>query len=252
MRDGNTLIGWGLATATYPTNRMPAAVGCACNADGTVLVQCGTQDIGTGTYTIDDAGRGRCAGLPLERVRFELGDSNLPPRRFRRVDDHRASVARPLRRRAQAVRDKMCDLALADRMPDGRHRATVAAGRRRGGRRRSGRVAIADLLGRSGQPFDRGERAGRSPATKKQQLLAARVRRAVRRGADRSGSGHHQGQPLGRRVRLRRTAQRQDRAQPVDRRHRFRDRHGADGGNPDRCRNRAASSTPTSPNIWCR
>src|SRR5438874_3479452 len=52
MRDGPVLIGWGMATATYPTNRSEAGARILFDSDGTVVVQSGTQDLGTGTYTV--------------------------------------------------------------------------------------------------------------------------------------------------------------------------------------------------------
>jgi xanthine dehydrogenase YagR molybdenum-binding subunit len=51
MRDGDVLIGWGMATATYPMNRSKAAVRLIFGGDGTVTLQSATQDLGTGTYT---------------------------------------------------------------------------------------------------------------------------------------------------------------------------------------------------------
>ena len=68
MRDGDTLIGLGMAAATYPANRSEASARARILPDGTAEVASGTQDIGTGTYG-DDAGRGRCAWfLAAERA----------------------------------------------------------------------------------------------------------------------------------------------------------------------------------------
>ena len=78
MRDGNVLIGWGMATSTYPTHRMPANAHVRVDADGTALVQVGTQDLGTGTYTIMTQVAADALGFPLDYVRFALGDSSLP------------------------------------------------------------------------------------------------------------------------------------------------------------------------------
>jgi xanthine dehydrogenase YagR molybdenum-binding subunit len=79
MRDGNTLIGWGVATSTYPTNRMPSAVKVRMDREGNVVVQCGTQDLGTGTYTVMTQVASGTLGLPMRQIRFELGDSDMPP-----------------------------------------------------------------------------------------------------------------------------------------------------------------------------
>lgn len=79
MQDGAVLIGMGMATSTYPTSRMPASAMVRMMPDGSALVRSGTQDIGTGTYTTMAQVAGDVLGLPVERVRVELGDSRLPP-----------------------------------------------------------------------------------------------------------------------------------------------------------------------------
>ena len=78
MRDGNVLVGWGMATATYPARQLPATARARMRADGSVLVQAGTQDIGTGTYTVMTQLAADALGVPIERVTFELGDTTLP------------------------------------------------------------------------------------------------------------------------------------------------------------------------------
>src|SRR5437763_546897 len=52
MRDGNVLVGWGMATSEYPTRRNASSASARLNADGTFSVDAGTQDVRTGTYTI--------------------------------------------------------------------------------------------------------------------------------------------------------------------------------------------------------
>ena len=78
MREGSQLVGWGMATATYPAHRLPAAASARLLRDGSVIVQSGTQDLGTGTYTIMTQIAAETLGLPPEQVHFELGDTMLP------------------------------------------------------------------------------------------------------------------------------------------------------------------------------
>jgi xanthine dehydrogenase YagR molybdenum-binding subunit len=78
MRDGSVLIGWGMATSTYPTHRMPASAFVRLGADNSALVRVGTQDLGTGTYTVMSQIAADTLGVPVERIRFELGDSAFP------------------------------------------------------------------------------------------------------------------------------------------------------------------------------
>lgn len=154
MRDGNTLIGWGMATSTYPTNRMPAAVKARMDREGNVIIQCGTQDIGTGTYTVMCQVASDSLGVPMQRIRFELGDSNLPTAPVSGGSMTVASVAPSVQAACQALVDKIKDLALADpnagwhgqsrdglRIQDG-----IVVGPDR-------RVAVTALLERSNHPF---------------------------------------------------------------------------------------------------
>jgi len=79
MRDGRWLVGWGMATATYPAVRQPAGATARMMADGSVVVRAGTQEIGCGTYTAMSQIAADVLGIPVERVRFELGDTDMPP-----------------------------------------------------------------------------------------------------------------------------------------------------------------------------
>jgi xanthine dehydrogenase YagR molybdenum-binding subunit len=51
---------------------------CGLRDDGTARVACGTQDIGTGTYTILAQLTSQRTGVPLEKVEVALGDTSLP------------------------------------------------------------------------------------------------------------------------------------------------------------------------------
>ncbi|HET9623831.1 MAG TPA: xanthine dehydrogenase family protein molybdopterin-binding subunit [Kofleriaceae bacterium] len=78
MRDGDVRLGWGMASATYPAKVSPASAIARMKPDGVLLVQAGTQDIGTGTYTIMTQIAADAMGVPVEQVRFELGDTTFP------------------------------------------------------------------------------------------------------------------------------------------------------------------------------
>ncbi|HZZ29140.1 MAG TPA: xanthine dehydrogenase family protein molybdopterin-binding subunit [Pirellulales bacterium] len=77
QRDGLTL-GWGMAACAWIAARFPAKASIELRDDGTVRVACGTQDIGTGTYTILAQLAAEKTGVPLEKVEAVLGDTLLP------------------------------------------------------------------------------------------------------------------------------------------------------------------------------
>ena len=78
MREGHELIGWGMACGTWDAPQMYGNAAAILNADGTLVVSSATSDIGTGTYTAMSLIAAAALGLPVERVTFVLGDSNLP------------------------------------------------------------------------------------------------------------------------------------------------------------------------------
>ncbi|MGH7604352.1 MAG: xanthine dehydrogenase family protein molybdopterin-binding subunit [Gemmatimonadaceae bacterium] len=78
MRDGRWLVGWGMATATYPARRSGASAMARMNPDGSVVVRAGSQEIGCGTYTSMSQVAADAIGVPVERVRFELGVTDMP------------------------------------------------------------------------------------------------------------------------------------------------------------------------------
>lgn len=78
MRDGEELVGWGMATGMWDSLVMLARVSAVLHADGRLVVSSAASDIGTGTYTVMSMIAAESLGLPLERVTFQLGDSTLP------------------------------------------------------------------------------------------------------------------------------------------------------------------------------
>ena len=76
-RDGLTL-GWGMAGCSWHAARFPAEASVQLRDDGSARVACGTQDIGTGTYTILAQLAAQKTGVPLGKIEVALGDTSLP------------------------------------------------------------------------------------------------------------------------------------------------------------------------------
>src|SRR5438094_1168721 len=71
-------IGFGMATAIYPAGQQKAGATAILNRDGTVTVRSATHEIGTGSYTAMSQFAADTLGIPIEKIRFELGDSQFP------------------------------------------------------------------------------------------------------------------------------------------------------------------------------
>jgi xanthine dehydrogenase YagR molybdenum-binding subunit len=79
MRAANgSQIGLGMATAIYPAGQQKAGATAILNKDGTVTIRSATHEIGTGTYTAMSQFAADTLGIPIEKIRFELGDSQFP------------------------------------------------------------------------------------------------------------------------------------------------------------------------------
>jgi len=114
MRDGNTLIGFGMATATYPANRSEASAIARILPDGTAMAASGTQDLGTGTYTVMTQVAADALGFPVDKVDFALGDSSLPHAPVSGGSQSVASVSPAVREAASQARAKLIAMAIAD------------------------------------------------------------------------------------------------------------------------------------------
>ncbi|WP_055490847.1 xanthine dehydrogenase family protein molybdopterin-binding subunit [Streptomyces sp. TP-A0356] len=78
MRDGDRLVGYGMAGVSYPWFAMDCHAEATLHRDGSALVRSAATDIGTGTYTVMTQLAAECLGLRLGQVRFDLGDSDMP------------------------------------------------------------------------------------------------------------------------------------------------------------------------------
>jgi xanthine dehydrogenase YagR molybdenum-binding subunit len=114
MRDGHMLVGWGMATATYPARTLASSTSATILPDGNAWVRAGTQEIGCGTYTIMTQIAADALGLPPDWVRFELGDTDMPPAPVSAGSMTAASTGTSVYKAALAVRGKIVRMAIAD------------------------------------------------------------------------------------------------------------------------------------------
>jgi len=78
MKGDGLTLGWGMAGCAWIAARFAAEANVQLRDDGSVRVACGTQDIGTGTYTILAQLAAEKTGVPLDKVEVALGDTSLP------------------------------------------------------------------------------------------------------------------------------------------------------------------------------
>ena len=78
MRNGGHLVGYGIARGALGAYQPPCKAIASIRRDGTAFVRSGATDIGPGPYTVMTMLAADCLGVPIDRVRFGLGDSAMP------------------------------------------------------------------------------------------------------------------------------------------------------------------------------
>ena len=113
-REGNKLIGYGMATANYGAGRRPSSAVVRFLPNGRVFVGVGTQDLGTGTYTILAQTAADTLFMDPALVDVKLGDTTLPPSGGSGGSTTAASVCPGVYDAAMQAKLKLAQLAIAD------------------------------------------------------------------------------------------------------------------------------------------
>ena len=165
MRDENgLLVGWGMGTAQFPVVMFQGQARVTLKADGSGVVALGAHDMGQGAATVLAQIAADALGLPMARLEFQTGHSDLPDAGLAGGSAHTATAGTAIHRAGADVIAKLADLATGDERSPlfGAGNAGVIAcdGRlcRRDDPSRS--EAFGDILARAGLAHIEGEGAG--------------------------------------------------------------------------------------------
>ena len=125
MRSGRNLVGLGMATAMNPAPRYATEAAVTLFQDGTALVECATSDMGPGTYTSMTQIAADALGLPVNRVRFELGDNKLPVAKEHGGSTTTVSIGPAIQSACAALQEKFRCFTPAGTSVDLRQASTV-------------------------------------------------------------------------------------------------------------------------------
>ncbi len=112
--EGNELIGYGMATAIYGAYRSAANATVRLLPNGRVFVGSGTQDLGTGMYTVMQQTAAQAMGVDLGLIDVHLGDSSLPKAPVSGGSQSAASVGPAVEAACKQAKLKVGDLAVGD------------------------------------------------------------------------------------------------------------------------------------------
>jgi xanthine dehydrogenase YagR molybdenum-binding subunit len=114
MRDGRLQIGWGVAGSTRGAPQVPAEASVRLLPNGRVDVESATSDMGPGTYTSMAQVAAGTLGIPLERVTFRLGRSDMPTAPSHGGSWTMASVGNAVRKACLAAQEAAMRRAVED------------------------------------------------------------------------------------------------------------------------------------------
>ncbi|GAB3635821.1 molybdopterin-dependent oxidoreductase [Hymenobacter arcticus] len=111
MHHNGLLVGQGMSMGIYKAERAEATARARLLPDGTLLVQSGTADAGPGTATVMTQVAADASGIAPANIRFELGDSALPPAPGQFGSHTTASVGAAVHAACTALRQQLLQLA---------------------------------------------------------------------------------------------------------------------------------------------
>ena len=114
MREGRLLVGWGVASTTYPALLFPSSARGRLLADGSAEIEAAASDMGPGTYTLMTQIAAETLGLTVENVRFNLGRSDFPPTPPHGGSQTMAAVGSTIRAACLAAQKKVAERAIAE------------------------------------------------------------------------------------------------------------------------------------------
>ncbi|MCE6990140.1 xanthine dehydrogenase family protein molybdopterin-binding subunit [Dyadobacter sp. CY323] len=113
MRNGNKLVGYGMATGIWEANSLPARAEAIITRDGKLHVNSAVTDIGTGTLTVMSQIAADELGLRVEDVTFSYGDSQKPFAPIQGGSFTVSTVGSAIKAAGSALRKKLFKIAVS-------------------------------------------------------------------------------------------------------------------------------------------
>ncbi|MFC5408569.1 xanthine dehydrogenase family protein molybdopterin-binding subunit [Larkinella bovis] len=113
MQQNGMLVGYGMASSLYGFHRHPSKAKAILRADGSVIVQSATMDIGPGTGTAMTRIAANVLGVSPKKIRFDWGDSALPDAPGQNGSATITSVGSAVHVACESLKKKLSELAAA-------------------------------------------------------------------------------------------------------------------------------------------
>ncbi len=112
MQSGGMLVGMGMSSGIYKSERTTASARARLLTDGTLIIQTAAADVGPGTYTIMTQIAADVTGIDVSKVKLELGDSSFPEAPPQYGSHTTASVGSAVHDVCVALKQRLQELAI--------------------------------------------------------------------------------------------------------------------------------------------
>ncbi|MDQ2843336.1 MAG: xanthine dehydrogenase family protein molybdopterin-binding subunit, partial [Acidobacteriota bacterium] len=115
LQEDGCLIGFGMASAAYQTMQFPASARVTLTQDGLAVVQTAAHEIGQGAITALTQIAAESLCLPLDQVRLEFGDTDLPFSPMTAASSTTLSVGTAIKTAADQAKRDLLLLAITEK-----------------------------------------------------------------------------------------------------------------------------------------
>jgi xanthine dehydrogenase YagR molybdenum-binding subunit len=112
LKENGWLIGYGMAVGVFGAGKGAASVRIVLSNDGKLLLECAVSDMGPGTTTSMTKIAAEAMQMPIAKIKFKLGDSDLPPGPSQGGSGTTSTVGSAVDLACKTVQQKLKELAI--------------------------------------------------------------------------------------------------------------------------------------------
>jgi len=112
LKENGMLIGYGMAVGVFGAGKGTASVRAVLSNDGKLLLECAVSDMGPGTTTSMTKIAGEAMQMPIAKIKFKLGDSDLPPGPSQGGSGTTSTVGSAVDLACKTIQQKLKELAI--------------------------------------------------------------------------------------------------------------------------------------------
>lgn len=112
LKENDWLIGYGMSVGVFGAGKGVASVRIVLSNDGKLLLECAVSDMGPGTTTSMTKIAAEAMQMPIQKIKFKLGDSDLPPGPSQGGSGTTSTVGSAVDLACKTVQQKLKELAI--------------------------------------------------------------------------------------------------------------------------------------------